>query len=163
MRPLPPVSLCPGVQLDRGKWLECYLEQAGNQRGRFVREALAADWRDPDDLIRFRNPNQGTGRHIPRHAGCFPVCCASRITLLQLYGHGILQFKYETGIATPRSGSNIRPGRYQFGKDSATKGQTMPSVSQPGVTSRNMCQRDRGIDSLRLVFVYEDREEDAVH
>ena len=31
------------------------------------------------------------------------------------------------------------------------------------VTSRFMCHRDWGTDSLRLVFVYEDREEDAVH
>ncbi len=32
-----------------------------------------------------------------------------------------------------------------------------------GVTSRVMCQGDWGTDSLRLVFVNEDREEDAVH
>jgi hypothetical protein len=33
----------------------------------------------------------------------------------------------------------------------------------PGVTSKGLCQQERGADALVLVFVVEDSEEDAIH
>ena len=55
-------------------------------------------------------------------------------------------------------------GRYKGGFRSRPSGGEHACVVCPRwVTSRFMCHRDWGTDSLRLVFVYEDREEDAVH
>jgi hypothetical protein len=35
--------------------------------------------------------------------------------------------------------------------------------NQAVVTSKGLCQQERGADALVLVFMIEDREEDAVH
>src|SRR5579863_7458187 len=40
---------------------------------------------------------------------------------------------------------------------------TTPGALLSGVTSILLCQQERGTDALRLVFVGEDSEQDAVH